>query len=284
MRRFSFNFLRINFKIFLLIVLLLSFTAGLALAGHLFAPGSRGLATTGKNAAVADRPVAGGEAVPRLLLAALDAGGANLDTIALEAWGSLISTYVDQESLYKMAGRAAAALGLTGMEGFTRQEEEGFRALYWEGEPEPGVALFFTLQSLAGAGEDGETYLLINIEGRPREGEREMLAWQERVKEAFNTWQVKPHLTYTMVGVIPGRLSPEERERRAMAVLEALEAERVEGVEDADLLSISAYSPQLPRSLEVAGRPVNANVALRYHSVEGDTYIHLGSPLLGGEY
>ncbi|WP_406677246.1 YwmB family TATA-box binding protein [Moorella sp. ACPs] len=284
MRRFLFNSLPFQFKIVLLILFLVSFIGGLALAGHLLLPGPRQLLASGKNATSIRQAVDGENQVPHLLFNAFIAGGARLDTMALEAWGSLNSTFMDSEALRDLAGRAATALGLEGITNFTRQDDAGFHALYWQGELQPGVALFFSLQSLAGTGEGGETYLLINLEGRPREGEREILAWQERVKAAFRSWQVEPHLTYTLTGVIPGKLSPAEREQRARAVLDALKAEKVEGVEDGELLSISAYSPRLPRSLEVAGRPVNANVALRYHAADGNTYMYLGSPLLGGEY
>ncbi|GEA14315.1 hypothetical protein E308F_05570 [Moorella sp. E308F] len=284
MRRFLFNSLPFHFKTVLLILFLLSFTGGLALARHLLLPGARELFAAGRNATSISRAVDGKDQAPHLLFNAFIAGGARLDTMALEAWGSLNSTFMDSEALGEMAGRTAAALGLEEITSFTRQDDAGFHALYWEGEMQPGVALFFSLQSLAGTGEGGETYLLINVEGRPRQGEGEMLAWQEMVKAAFRSWQVEPHFIYTLTGVIPGKLSPAEREQRARAVLDALKAEKVEGVEDEELLSISAYSPWLPRSLEVAGRPVNANVALRYHATDGNTYMHLGSPLLGGEY
>ncbi|QGP91757.1 TATA-box binding protein [Neomoorella glycerini] len=284
MRRFSFNFLRFNFKIFLLIVLLLSFTGGLALARHLHPLAARTSRAASIQAASTVQAVDRDDPVPHLLFNALTAGGARLETMGLEAWGSLNSTFMDGEAIQDLAGRAATALGLEGITSFTRQDDAGFHALFWEGELQPGVVLYFSLQSLAGAGEGGETYLLINLEGQPKQGEGEMLAWQEKVREAFRPWQVEPHLIYNLTGVIPGKLTPAEREQRARAVLAALAAEKVEGVEDEELLSISAYTPRLPRSLEVAGRPVNANVALRYHATDDNTYLHLGSPLLGGEY
>ncbi|KYH33609.1 YwmB family TATA-box binding protein [Neomoorella mulderi] len=284
MRWFSFNSLRFNFKIFLLIVLILSFAGGLALARHMHPLAALTSRVAGNQAASTGQAVNRDDPVPHLLFNAFTASGARLETMGLEAWGSLNSTFMDGEAIHDLAGRVAAALGLEGTGGFTRQDDTSFHALYWEGELQPGVVLYFSLQSLAGAGEGGETYLLINLEGQPQQGEGEMLAWQERVREAFQPWQVEPHLIYSLTGVIPGKLTPAEREQRARAVLAALAAEKVEGVEEEDLLSISAYSPRLPRSLEVAGRPVNANVALRYHATDGNTYLHLGSPLLGGEY
>ncbi|MDN5325474.1 MAG: hypothetical protein PWP41_169 [Moorella sp. (in: firmicutes)] len=279
---------RVTFKTFLLTSLLLSLVAGLA-AGYYFLPRAVRAPLTAAivPAAKKDLPVPdafGDDTTPRLLFAALNASGARLESMHLEAWGRLNTSFSDAETVAGLARQAAASLGLDPEAGFHRQDTEKFHGASWEGELQPGVMLFLSVQSLAGAGDDGETYLLIDLEGEPRHGEGEMVAWREKVRVAFRPWQVDPHLTYGLIGVIPGKLTRAEREQRAGAVLSALEAKKVEGVEEDEFLSITAYSPRLPRSLNVAGREINVNVALRFHATDGNTYLHLGSPLLGGEY
>lgn len=276
--------LRFNFKILLLTVLVLSFTGGLVLAQHLFPRAAR-LPLAPESQVIAGSQLDNGDdRVPGLLLAAINASGARLETASLEAWACLKPSFVEGEAVQELARQVAAALGLDNSTGFSNLDDANFHAVFWDGEMEPGVGLYFSVQSLLGRGEVGETYLLVNLEGSLQNGEAQLLRWREKVCAAFLPWQVQPHLTYSLIGVIPGWLTPGERKQRAQAVLAALQAEEVEGVEDTGFLSISAYSPCLPGSLSVAGRPVNANVALRYHDTDGNTYIHLGSPLLGGEY
>lgn len=272
----------------LLTILLLSLLAGLG-AGYYFlpqvalAPMTRSAVSSAKQGLPV--PAASGDdATPHLLFAALSAGGARPESLHLEAWGRLNTSFSDAETVANLARQAASNLGPDPGAGLRRQDTEKFHGASWEGELQPGVKIFLSVQSLAGAGNDGETYLLIDLEGEPRYGEGEMAAWREKVREAFRAWRVDPHLVYSLVGLIPGKLTRAEREQRAGAVLAALEAKKVEGVEEDELLSISAYSERLPRSLYVAGREVNVNVALRFHAAEGNTYLHLGSPLLGGEY
>jgi hypothetical protein len=224
------------------------------------------------------------ELVPGLLLAAVAAGGGRLDSVNLEAWACLNSNFVTAEAVQQLARQVAGALGLDPDTGLTDYDEENFHAVFWDGEIETGLKLYFSLQSIRDNGEAGETYLLVNLEGNPCGGAAQLLNWRHKVAAAFMPWQVQPHLTYSLRGVIPGILSSGERKQRAQAVLAVLQAQEVEGLEDTGLISLSAYSPHLPASLYVAGRPVNANVALRYHESEGNTYIHLGSPLLGGGY
>ncbi|MGI6284262.1 YwmB family TATA-box binding protein [Neomoorella humiferrea] len=273
--------MRFYFKLGLFIIFILGFLGGLGSARSLPRPAHREDLALKKATATAEE-----DRVPGLLLDALQAGGARLDTVTLEAWAVVNGAFVDAGALHEMARQAAAALGVDGDKGtnFTAQDGEGFHAVYWQGEVQPRTAMFFSLQSLSGSGGEGETYLLINVSGRPREGEREIHAWLAKMRAAFSPWQAEPRLTYTMTGFVPGRLASTERERRAEKILKTLEAQKVEGIEDGELLSVSAYTSRLPDFLEVAGRKVNVNVALRYHAVEGKTYIYLGCPLLGGEY
>ncbi|OIQ12224.1 YwmB family TATA-box binding protein [Neomoorella thermoacetica] len=288
MFRSRFHSNKVTLKTLLLTLLLLSLVTGLAV-GHNFLPRAarKPLTAAAVSAAKKDPPVpaaSGDDTTPRLLFAAFNASGARLESMHLEAWGRLNTSFSDAETVAGLARQAAGSLGLEPEAGLHRQDTEKFHGASWEGELQPGVKLYLSVQSLAGAGDDGETYLLIELDGEPRHGEGETVAWQEKVRAAFRPWQVDPHLTYGLTGVIPGKLTRAEREQRAGAVLAALEAKKVEGVEDEELLSISAYSARLPRSLAVAGREVNVNVALRFHATDGNTYLHLGSPLLGGEY
>ncbi|NLW06641.1 MAG: YwmB family TATA-box binding protein [Clostridia bacterium] len=278
-----FKSLRYNFKLFLLFLLLLSFSSGMLLSRQLFAGTERQLLPDSQ-AAIEQEYSSAADPVPGMLLTAVAASGARLDSVNLEAWASLKPDFLSAATVQQLARQVARALGLDLDAGLTEYNEENFHAVFWEGEIETGVKLYFSLQSLKGSEEDSETYLLVNLAGNPSEGEGQLIKWRQKVEAAFSPWQVQPQLTYSLTGVIPGKLSPVERKQRAQAVLAALQAEEIEGLEDDMLISLSAYSPHLPISLYVAGRPVNANVALRYHDSDGNTYIHLGSPLLGGGY
>ncbi|BCV23024.1 YwmB family TATA-box binding protein [Moorella sp. Hama-1] len=288
--RFHLKYPQFTWPKLLLVILFLSLAGGL-LASYLFLPRVvrsplAGVTLPAGQAGSSGQPAAGDEVTPRLLFAALNASGARLESLHLEAWGRLNTSFTDAETVAGLAQQAVTGLGLDpgAGSGLKCQDTEKFHSSTWEGELQPGVKLFLSVQSLAGSGVDGETYLLLDLTGEPRNGEGEMVAWQGKVRAAFRPWQVDPHLTYGLIGVIPGKLTGAERQQRARAVLAALEARKVEGVEDDELLSISAYSNRLPRSLAVAGREVNVNVALRFHTTDGNTYLHLGSPLLGGEY
>ncbi|MGI9952093.1 YwmB family TATA-box binding protein [Moorellaceae bacterium AZ2] len=231
-------------------------------------------------------PAEGRPEVAEILEGALEAAEARGLSAGLESWGRIEPALGDLEQVSRAAARAARALGLT--ENLSWKKEEGpvFRSCAWEGAAGPDAVLYLAVQSLGETGDGGETYLLLQWKGCPGEGTvaSTLKQWVQQAYRAFGEFQAGPRLTYTVTGQIPGRLSPEERRRRAAAVLQALQASPAEGIEDEEMLSLSAYSPLLPQYLEVSGRRVNLQVALRYHLSSGTTYLHIGSPLLGGEY
>lgn len=230
--------------------------------------------------------VNGAKDVPHLLAHALEVTGAQGDSVRLEAWGILNSSFLDLEELVKKVKEAAQDLGLKGELPWKRENQPGFRAVSWEEEIEPGTLLYLAVQSLKDLTGKGETYLLLSWEGSI--GEKGVAVriqeWQEQALKVFEHSQVEPRFTYMITGRIPGYLSLEERKEKVKAVLFALKATKIEGIEEEELVSITAYSPLLPQKVEVAGQKANLNIALRFHTSDSTTYLYLGSPLLAGEY
>ncbi|MGB9662497.1 MAG: YwmB family TATA-box binding protein [Moorellaceae bacterium] len=227
-----------------------------------------------------------GSRVPELLSQALEAAGARSESVRLESWGRVKKAFLPPEQVGEIAREVARTLGLDPGLPWQKEQSFNFQSYFWEGEVEPGTFVYLAVQSLRGPGEEGETYILTHWESRASEEEiiTRLSRWEGLAAGVFHRYRTEPCLTYSLTAQIPGYLSREERRRRAEAVLAALEADQVEGLEDAEMVSLSAYTPLLPQYVEVTGREVNLNVALRYHSTDDITYLHIGSPLLGGEY
>ncbi|NLC07175.1 MAG: hypothetical protein GX755_04300 [Syntrophomonadaceae bacterium] len=64
----------------------------------------------------------------------------------------------------------------------------------------------------------------------------------------------------------------------------AAEANQPSGLLDNDLISLTAYTPELMERETVAGMPVNLQIAARYHQHDQRTYFQIGIPLLMTEY
>ena len=96
-------------------------------------------------------------------------------------------------------------------------------------------------------------------------------------------WQ-RPRIYVIMTGAIPGRAAWEARRTLAAEALKAAGATRVEGIDEPDLLSVSAHTRRISGGLSVGGKRVNLNVAFRYDEKADRTVVIVGSPLIAAEY
>jgi hypothetical protein len=87
-----------------------------------------------------------------------------------------------------------------------------------------------------------------------------------------------------ITGSMTGTLDEGEVDAICGKILESAGASKVEGLYENDLVSVSAFSPSIGNTVKVNGKRINLNVAVRYNSYEGKTYIWLASPVITTEY
>lgn len=59
---------------------------------------------------------------------------------------------------------------------------------------------------------------------------------------------------------------------------------KVEGMEDENIISVSAYSSKLKEYIKLGSEKINLNVAIRYSSFDDKTYIWVATPIIAIEY
>lgn len=72
--------------------------------------------------------------------------------------------------------------------------------------------------------------------------------------------------------------------RISRLILDGAKAKKVNGMSEKNLISVSAYSPLIDNNIEIEGRKINMNLALRYNAFEDKTYIWLATPVITIEY
>ena len=73
-------------------------------------------------------------------------------------------------------------------------------------------------------------------------------------------------------------------EQLAKGFIQKLQGRITESNKDSDWVSFTAYSNRLGGGLESEYGRFNVNIALRYHSSEGITYIRVGTPVIAIPY
>lgn len=94
----------------------------------------------------------------------------------------------------------------------------------------------------------------------------------------------KPVVNLSITGSMDGKFTDEEVSGLCGKALESIDANIIEGINSNGLVSITAFSPSIKEAVNVNGRRVNVNIAARYNSYEGKTYIWLATPVIITEY
>lgn len=102
--------------------------------------------------------------------------------------------------------------------------------------------------------------------------------------DVFAKYVDDPAVNISITGSLDGRLDEEDLDRLYDKVFETIGAYEVEGIDEAGLVSVSAFSPSIRDAVRVNGRRININMAARYNSYEGKTYIWLATPVITTEY
>lgn len=104
------------------------------------------------------------------------------------------------------------------------------------------------------------------------------------LKDALKKYKISPVVNICITGSLNGNLKDSELEAICKKVFDSVGAEKVEGMRDNGLISVSAFSPSISNVVRVNGKRVNLNIAVRYNSYEGKTYIWLATPVITTEY
>ncbi|CDF57329.1 YwmB family TATA-box binding protein [Thermobrachium celere] len=100
----------------------------------------------------------------------------------------------------------------------------------------------------------------------------------------FIKYRALPKFSILITGKFDGRLTSAEMKQKAVDIIKKRGAIFINGIEDENLVSVSAFLPTLEDRKICDDKYVNLNIAFRYSSLNNCTYIWIGSPLIFVEY
>lgn len=104
------------------------------------------------------------------------------------------------------------------------------------------------------------------------------------LEAAMKIWSRDTSVNVCITGSIDGSLDEEEVNAICDIILDSTGSNKVEGLKQDEFVSVSAFSPAIGNAVRVNGKRINLNMAVRYNSYEGKTYIWLASPVIATEY
>lgn len=94
----------------------------------------------------------------------------------------------------------------------------------------------------------------------------------------------KVKVTSCMTGSFEGKLNRVQKENVLEKLVKGLKIKEIEGFRDGKMVSIVGFSSKIKDYISYGGNKVNINIALRYNSYEGKTYLWIGTPLIAIGY
>lgn len=144
------------------------------------------------------------------------------------------------------------------------------------------VELIIHIEKSNKSDEYEESYITVNA--APDLSNMELEKTKERIFTIFKKYAVKPRVNSCITGAYDGKLEYTELNNICKQMFKEVEAKKVEGIREGNLISVSAYSPAIENYIKVKESKVNLNLAIRYNSLEDRTYIWIATPLILTEY
>ncbi|MHB1418328.1 MAG: YwmB family TATA-box binding protein [Bacillota bacterium] len=216
---------------------------------------------------------------------AFSVSNAKLHEVNVQAWARINRQRLTPDELASISRQIAVAMGQDqGLTSSTRTDNY-LRTVDLDGSPEPGTYMHIGVQNLYPQpdGEDeAETYLMVTWSERGSAAHLEMQ--MQKLKNAFEIFNASPKITVGFSGTVPGHLTSKDAQKMIAQIFGAVGGKVKEGITEGGLISVSGFSRRIHDSVDAGSTKINLQAAVRYHPVDNQTYIYIGSPLLPGEY
>lgn len=130
--------------------------------------------------------------------------------------------------------------------------------------------------------EAGETYIIIDVS---MDKSYKALKSERTALEGMLPVNAAPaNFSSCIVGTYKGKLCEKEVEKKTSTALQAINAKKVEGIKNDELLSISAFSSSVDSYVLSGKQRINVQVAVRFSLYDSKTYVWIGTPLIPVDY
>jgi len=218
---------------------------------------------------------------------------ANFSSLNLNFNGTINELYKDEKQLKEMMRHISKELGLKEHqdsfyiceEEYMNSQTEAFDSsqVVMHGNDKDNNEIIVILYSyLDKESNTGETSIVIDV--TIKGDYNKIKAIKKRIEDLYKVYNVKTEFTYCIIGTFKAELNKEDMIKKVTKALSASKAKKVEGLIENDIISISAYSPNLDRFIYTGNKKMNLNIALSYNEYEGKTYIFMGYPIIAIGY
>lgn len=223
--------------------------------------------------------------IPEIVLQkAFNESGAQAVSSEIYFWAKLDSKYSGEEKLKELVSQLSQSIGIIRNTDMPSKLQENDLMFKYEVN---GVTSENRLVNICGQtnrvwGKNAESFISIRVveDSVYREAE----TTRSEICRMLEKYGINPRVNSCITGYYGGKLGKERLNTVSSSVFKVAQARKVEGISETNLISLSGYSSAIQDFLQVKGKKVNINLAIRYNTYEDRTYIWLATPIITTEY
>lgn len=219
------------------------------------------------------------------LSAAMEATGAKVEEFSINAWVKLPSGVLNDEQLQDIARQVMSQLGVEehNYQLTCRQNNKDNLAQAESIRPTFHAVVIAETILDSSHGVEPEGYLVVNIEAKALE-KLSISHMQKKITAITEKFGPSPQISTCLIGWLDGKLMSGEWHNSLNNAFFAIDAIIVDKLTAEQFVSYTGFSSEIGSWLQVGGKKINVNMAMRYNQYENRTYVTIGSPIITREY
>jgi len=216
---------------------------------------------------------------------AMEAAGAKVEEFSVNAWVKLKSGNLNNDQLEDMVHEVLSELGVEPQEyQFIHQQKNKNTIVQAEVMNKNFHALVIA-QVIPGGihSAESEGYLVVNIEAKAKEN-NSIAQTQEKVTRITKKFGPAPQISTCLIGWLDGKLGAGEWHKHLSDAFTVIDGIIIDKLEAEHFVSYTGFTSEITNWLQVDGKKINLNMAMRYSQYDNRTYVTIGSPIITREY
>ena len=218
------------------------------------------------------------------LSSAMEATGAHVQEYSINAWVKLPGAHQTDQELQNIVEQVMEQLEVNAKNYEIMQQQRNKNRIVRAESIKPGYHAVAIAQVVSGKNvSEEEAYLVVNIESTIVES-ISMISLQEKMHKIVKNYGDSPRISTCLIGWIDGKLMDGESQNLLTSAFTAINGVIVDKLNQDQYVSVTGFSPVITDYLQVGGKKLNINIAVRYSKFDNRTYVMIGSPLITREY
>ena len=218
---------------------------------------------------------------PEILLDCFKSSRANIEESTLSGWTPL-DTVFTEEDLNQKIEMVLAGLQIDKSNVKKALETGGGHNKAMFSANKNNFNYTMTLETMKN--DDGATESYCIFRASSADSFEDIIEAKYFIEEILSNADLSMKLDVMITGSYKGKMSQKHINATITKLLNNLNASKVESIERDELVSVSAYCPEIDEYIISNSKKINVQLALRYSSYNDRTYIWLGSPIIPFEY